>query len=178
MRAIPRNVNFDAVRRCPAPLIGTVLNGYQMELLLKRRKIAILVILALFMVGAGIVARSVLDMARQPFSVPATPEPEPTGLPGPRVPDGLGVNIHWTNPRPGEMRMLVSTGLRWIRMDFGWAATERTRGEYVFSSYVRLLTILRRHHIGAVLILDYGNPLYQHGAFPSTPAARHAFTRV
>ncbi len=98
-------------------------------------------------------------------------------IPGPTVPDGLGVNIHWTNPRPGEMRMLAATGVRWIRMDFVWGTTETTRGQYNFAPYVRLITALRRYHIRPVFILDYGNPLYEHGTFPTTPAARHAFTK-
>jgi len=98
-------------------------------------------------------------------------------IPGSAVPDGLGVNIHWTNPRPGEMRMLTATGLRWIRMDFSWAATETQKGRYNFAAYVRLITALRLYHIRPVLILDYGNPLYQHDSFPSTPVARAAFSR-
>ena len=51
------------------------------------------------------------------------------------------------------------------------------KGRYNFAAYVRLITALRRYHIRPVLILDYGNPLYQHGAFPTTPAAREAFSR-
>ncbi|MHB1768859.1 MAG: cellulase family glycosylhydrolase, partial [Phycisphaerae bacterium] len=98
-------------------------------------------------------------------------------VPGPVVPDGLGVNIHFTNPRPGEMRMLAATGVRWIRMDFAWGATETKKGQYNFASYIRLITALRRYHIRPLLILDYGNPLYQHGAFPTTPTARHAFAQ-
>ncbi|MGC9259669.1 MAG: cellulase family glycosylhydrolase [Phycisphaerae bacterium] len=98
-------------------------------------------------------------------------------IPGPTVPDGLGVNIHWTNPRPGEMRMLAATGVRWIRMDFAWGATETTKGQYNFAHYSRLITALRRYHIRPVLILNYGNPLYEHGAFPTTTVARHAFAK-
>ena len=63
------------------------------------------------------------------------------------VPDGLGVNIHWTNPRPGEMRMLAATGVRWIRMDFSWSATEAKKGQYNFAPYIRLISALRRYHI-------------------------------
>ncbi len=106
---------------------------------------------------------------------PATAIRTASTIPEPVVPAGLGVNIHWTNPRPGEMRMLAATGVRWIRMDFAWGATETQKGRYNFSAYARLITALRRYHIRPLLILDYGNPLYQHGAFPTTPAARQAF---
>jgi hypothetical protein len=106
---------------------------------------------------------------------PATAVCTARTIPGPNVPDGLGVNIHFTNPRPGEMRMLAATGVRWIRMDFAWGATETHKGQYNFAAYARLITALRRCHIRPLLILDYGNPLYQHGAFPTKPAARDAF---
>jgi hypothetical protein len=33
--------------------------------------------------------------------------PPPSALPGPTVPEGLGVNIHFTDPRPGEMAQLA-----------------------------------------------------------------------
>jgi hypothetical protein len=38
-------------------------------------------------------------------------------LPGPAIPDGLGVNIHFTDPRPGEMEMLADAGFKFVRMD-------------------------------------------------------------
>src|SRR5947208_12539889 len=41
---------------------------------------------------------------------------------------GLGVNIHFTEPEPGEMKMIADAGFRWVRTDFKWEATERERG--------------------------------------------------
>ena len=41
---------------------------------------------------------------------------EPARLPGPTIPDGLGVNIHFTDPRPGELEMLVAGGFRFVRV--------------------------------------------------------------
>ncbi len=95
----------------------------------------------------------------------------------PRVPECFGVNIHFTQPRPGEMRMLAAAGFHWIRMDFGWSATERVKGHYDFRAYDHLLAALERYHIRPLWILDYGNPLYDHGLAPATPAARRAFCR-
>jgi hypothetical protein len=88
---------------------------------------------------------------------------------------GLGVNIHFTDPRPGEIKMIAGAGFRWVRMDFVWADTEKTRGNYDFSAYDRLLESLRPFDIGALLILDYANPLYDHGAPPRTESTRRAF---
>jgi polysaccharide biosynthesis protein PslG len=91
--------------------------------------------------------------------------------------DGLGVNIHFTEPQPGEVKMIAAAGVRWVRMDFVWAETEKAPGIYDFSAYERLLGSLQPFDIGALLILDYGNPLYDHGAPPRTESARQAFAR-
>src|SRR4026209_1804774 len=55
------------------------------------------------------------------------------------IPDGLGVNIHFTDPRPGELKMLSEAGFRWVRMDLKWDLTETARGEYDFAPYDRLM---------------------------------------
>ena len=93
------------------------------------------------------------------------------------VPEGFGVNIHFTDPQPRELRMISEAGFRWVRMDFKWDATEKERGHYDFSAYERLLTGLDAHGIRPLFILDYGNPLYDDGAPPRTEATRAAFAR-
>ena len=95
----------------------------------------------------------------------------------PCVPGSLGVNIHFTDPRPGEMPMLAAAGFRWVRMDFGWGGSEREPGRYDFSPYDRLLATLAPHHIRAVLILDYSNRLYDGGLSPASDEGRRAFAR-
>lgn len=107
----------------------------------------------------------------------ATASVRAADLPGPNVPEGLGVNIHFTDPRPGEMEMLAAAGFRWVRMDFAWGGTEREKGKYDFSAYERLLKALDAHHIRALFILDYGNPLYDNGLSPSSEEGRQAFAR-
>ncbi len=74
--------------------------------------------------------------------------------------DGLGVNIHFTDPQPGEMEMIAAAGFKWVRMDLFWSDTERAKGKYDFSAYDRLLAALDKQKMHALLILDYGNPLY------------------
>ena len=90
---------------------------------------------------------------------------------------GLGVNIHFTEPKPGEIKLLADAGFRWVRMDFKWDETERERGRYDFSAYDRLMSSLREYRIQALFILDYGNPLYDHDAPPRTDESRRAFAR-
>ena len=98
-------------------------------------------------------------------------------LDDPTVAQSVGVNIHFTNARPGEMEMLADTGMRWIRMDFLWSDTERQRGQYDFSAYDRLMTSLAAHKIRALWILNSGNRLYDQGRFPYTDEGREAFAR-
>lgn len=86
-------------------------------------------------------------------------DPHPA-LPAPVIPDCLGVNIHFTDPKPGELEMLSAAGFKWVRMDLTWAAIERKSGEYDFSAYDRLVAALEQHKLRAIFILDYGNPLY------------------
>ena len=93
------------------------------------------------------------------------------------VDEGLGVNIHFTDPQPGEIKMIADAGFRWIRMDFKWDTTERERSRYDFSAYDRLMSALEPFQIRALFILDYGNPLYDKGQPPRTEATRQAFAR-
>jgi len=93
------------------------------------------------------------------------------------VPCGFGVNIDFTEPRPGEMEMLTAAGFRWVRMDLKWDATEVEKGQYDFQSYDRLMSSLRSFGVRALLILDYGNPLYDNGAPPRSKESREAFAR-
>src|SRR5882724_11059689 len=95
----------------------------------------------------------------------------------PPVPEGFGVNIHFTDPAPGEMKMLAESGVRWVRMDFKWDITETTRGTYDFAPYDRLMSALAPFGIRPLFILDYGNPLYDDGAPPRTGGTREAFAR-
>jgi hypothetical protein len=93
------------------------------------------------------------------------------------VPYGLGVNIHFTDPKPGEMEMLAGAGFRIVRMDFAWDATEREKGRYDFSAYDRLLAALEPHKIRAMLIFDYSNRHYDQGLSPQSDEGRRAFAR-
>ncbi|MFO0956987.1 MAG: cellulase family glycosylhydrolase [Isosphaeraceae bacterium] len=98
-------------------------------------------------------------------------------LPSPVVPDGLGVNIHFTDPKPGELEMLAGAGFRWVRMDFGWERTEPRKGEYDFAPYDRLMKALDAHKIRAVFILDYSNRLYEANRSVATEEGRQAYAR-
>lgn len=95
----------------------------------------------------------------------------------PTATEGLGVNIHFTEARPGELKMIADAGFRWVRMDFIWEITEPERGRYDFSAYDRLLKELEANKLRALFILDYGNPLYTGGKSVRSTEAQAAFAR-
>src|SRR6185295_973894 len=101
---------------------------------------------------------------------------EPTSA-ATEIPESFGVNIDFTDPRPGEIKMLSEAGFRWVRMDRKWDVTETEPGRYDFSPYDRLVAALQPYNIHTLFILDYGNPLYDNGAPPRTEATRQAFAR-
>jgi hypothetical protein len=95
----------------------------------------------------------------------------------PLATEGLGVNIHFTEAKPGELKMIADAGFRWVRMDFVWEVTERERGRYDFSAYDHLLKELEANNLRALFILDYGNSLYTDGKSVRTAEAQAAFAR-
>ncbi len=101
--------------------------------------------------------------------------PWPSDNSAPAIPGALGVNIHFTDPKPGELAMLAAAGFRWVRMDFVWQSTETGKGTYDFSSYDRLVSALDEHHLRPLFILDYTNTLYDGDHSPFTSEGRQAF---
>lgn len=97
-------------------------------------------------------------------------------LPDSTVPNGLGINIHFTQPMPGEMEMLAATGVKWVRMDWGWGRTERAKGAYDWAEPDKLVAALEKHKLRAVFVLSYGNKLYS-PVSPATDESRAAFAR-
>jgi hypothetical protein len=95
----------------------------------------------------------------------------------PVITEGFGINIDFTDPRPGEMKMISEGGFRWVRTDLKWDSTEKEAGRYDFAAYDRLMAALDLHKLRVLFILDYGNPLYENGAPPRTEVARQAFAR-
>ena len=93
------------------------------------------------------------------------------------IPDGFGVNIEFTDPRPGEIKMLSEAGCRWVRMDLKWDLTEAAPGQYDFAPYDRLMSALDQYRLKVLFILDYTNPAYDNGAPPHTEPARQGFAR-
>jgi hypothetical protein len=103
----------------------------------------------------------------------------PAGFPALRVPDGLGVNIHYfSGLTTNDLDLIRDAGFRFIREDFAWSRVEKARGVYDFQPYDDLTRELTRRGLRALYILDYGNKLYEpSGMSVQTEAGRQAFTR-
>ncbi len=98
-------------------------------------------------------------------------------LPALRLPDAVGVNIHFVEPDPREVDRLAAGGFGIIRMDFTWEFVERQPGIYDMDGYARLVDAMEQRGIRVLFILDYGNPLYDEARAPYTDAGRAAFAR-
>lgn len=91
------------------------------------------------------------------------------GLPDPVLPSGVGVNIHFVTGHEKDLDLIAAAGFKFIRMDFGWASTERKKGEYDWSGYDELLNNLEKRGVRALFILDYSSPLYEETVTSQNP---------
>ncbi len=131
-------------------------------------RLAVLALLAFAPPARSAAASLTLD----PFTLPVTPAPAGSAELAPL----LGVNIHFTRDARA-LDAARSAGFTWARMDLTWAQIETAPGSYDFSDYDGLLADLAARGMRALLILDYGHPLYTGGANlpPVTSAAIQAF---
>jgi hypothetical protein len=85
------------------------------------------------------------------------------------IPEGVGVNIHFTRGHEQDLDMIAAAGFKFVRMDFGWSGTERKKGEYDWTAYDELTANLEKRGIRALYILDYSNPLYEETVVSKNP---------
>jgi len=76
----------------------------------------------------------------------------------------LSWNHDWNNRHFGETadlekvaRLMKEAGIRWVRMDFLWVDIEPHQGEFDFSNYDRIVSVLDQYDIAILGLLNY-NP--------------------
>jgi hypothetical protein len=77
------------------------------------------------------------------------------------IPAGVGVNIHFVTGHARDLDLITRGGFKFVRMDFGWEATERKAGVYDWTKYDELTAHLEQRGLRAIYILDYVNKLYE-----------------
>jgi len=82
-------------------------------------------------------------------------------LPPTVIPAGVGVNIHFVTGHARDLDLIAKAGFKFVRMDFGWEATERKAGVYDWTEYEELTAHLEQRGLRAIYILDYVNELYE-----------------
>lgn len=106
-------------------------------------------------------------------------------LPSSTIPAGVGVNIHFVRGNTQSLDMIAAAGIRVVRMDFAWNATERSKGVYDWSAYDELVSNLESRGLQPYFTLDYSNALHEQtratwvGAYPSgsyVPAPQHSYS--
>jgi hypothetical protein len=91
----------------------------------------------------------------------------------------LGVNTHFIN-YPADQQALLdlaqSVGIGSVRADTGWRIVETTKGVYkIPPAWDQFIDDARRAGIEPLLILDYGNNLYDNGKLPVSRDATEGF---
>jgi polysaccharide biosynthesis protein PslG len=90
-------------------------------------------------------------------------------LPEPVLPQGVGVNIHFTRGHERDLDLIAAAGFKFIRMDFGWGGIERKKGEYNWADYDDLTANLDKRGLRAIYIFDYSNPLHEETVVSKNP---------
>jgi len=90
-------------------------------------------------------------------------------LPAPVLPQGVGVNIHFTQGHESELDQIAAAGFKVVRMDFTWDPIEKTRGRYDWSAYDQLTSALDKRGLRAMYVLDYSNGLYESAVVSRDP---------
>lgn len=85
------------------------------------------------------------------------------------LPQGVGVNIHFTRGHERDLDLIAAAGIKVVRMDFVWASIERKKDEYDWSAYEELTANLEKRGILPYYILDYSNPLYEETVLSRNP---------
>lgn len=99
-------------------------------------------------------------------------------IPRPIIPEGVGVNIHFTKGHEQDLDMIAAAGFKFVRMDFTWELIEQKKGEYDWSHYDELTANLQKRGLRAIYILDYSNHLYEEPVDATNPFTQQPEKRI
>lgn len=93
---------------------------------------------------------------------------------------GVGVHLGGESDQVLAQKLadLVAIGVRHVRTDATWGQIEKSPGVFTFPVDLdREVAAMQKAGIRPLLIPDYGNPLYDGGVTPSSPAGIAAYAR-
>lgn len=109
--------------------------------------------------------------------VPASAAAEPASLAAGPARFGVGSGID-TTPDGTQVSLAAGLGVGSARIELWWSGIEKRPGVLTMpASYRTAVDRLRAKGIRPVILLDYGNPAYDGGGGPTSPAAVAAFAR-
>jgi hypothetical protein len=93
----------------------------------------------------------------------------------------IGVGVHPSGlsmpAQAAQIKLVGEAGLDSVRFDMPWKYVEKQRGQYAIPGDLEhYVDLVNKRGIQPVLILDYGNPLYDGGDKPRSRDAIQAFT--
>jgi hypothetical protein len=101
-----------------------------------------------------------------------------TLLPPGIAPGGFVIGVGTHDPSVPALRLIHNAGIAFLRDDIRWNQVELTKNAYAMpGDYDHFVDEALRNGIEPLLILCYGNKLYDHGLYPTSPEAVEAFTR-
>jgi len=125
---------------------------------MKNSQLPVRIVTVLFAVCA--LASTKLATAGEAASAKTTVAPNvKSGLPDKAIPQGIGFNVHIMGP-DRDWDEIKAAGVEFIRTDFSWDRIERTKGQYDFDAYDRMLESLEARGIRVDFGLQYRNKLY------------------
>src|ERR1700677_1749292 len=93
----------------------------------------------------------------------------------------IGVSVHLENDpamRPSQLSLVAQSGATSIRDDVSWAYIEMEKDHLAMPArFDDLVNQALQAQLKPLLILDYGNQLYDSGDNPASPEALNAFAR-
>lgn len=81
-------------------------------------------------------------------------------LPSLTVPEGVGINIHFSKGNEKDLDLMAAAGIKVVRADFHWDQIERYQGIYDWSAYDELAANIAKRGMRPLFILAYSNALY------------------
>lgn len=94
----------------------------------------------------------------------------------------LGINAHILDKNDAEVEKMINSmtalGFNMVRIDVPWDMVEIKRNQYIVPpKWDRIINNIISRGIEPLLILDYGNRLYNHGDKPITDDSREGFAK-